>query len=142
MNFLELVAEQHKLFGSEGFKREDGNRFSELRESHQKLISVLPNKDIFDLNKLKQDGLYTKASGNGFSSIKENASEKVEKALLFYLVSLKGLIDLVMTAQSIASYIAMAESIREKMGLQAWTQLDEIVDYVWGLDASQGETPH
>lgn len=99
-----------------------------LHEKYKEVRDDLPGNDIRALDRLKQNGFYSKFHNQKF----EKPSKEVDKVLSKKVNELINLfqknIQFIMNPQAVSGYTAFAKTVRSKIGKDEWSEIDEFTE--------------
>lgn len=125
--FLKALSEHDKRNSDERFKKAIQIGMLNLHQNYIELRDSLPNADIHELDKIKQEGFYTKLEGQDFIPTTETLSFQVAEKINKLACAMNANMDFIMTPQSVSAYVKAAESLRAEVSVEEWDRVRDIV---------------
>jgi AbiV family abortive infection protein len=126
--FLKSLSEHDKRYSDERFKKAIQIGILNLHQNYKVLRDSLPRADIYELDRMKQEGFYTKLEGQDFSPTTETLSFQVAEKINKLACAMNANMGFIMTPQSVSSYVKAAENLRGEVSVEEWDKVRDIVD--------------
>ncbi|MDB2479865.1 AbiV family abortive infection protein [Porticoccaceae bacterium] len=126
--FLKALSEHDKRNSDVRFKKAVQIGMLNLHENYKELRDSLPNADIHELDRIKQEGFYTKLDGQSFSPTTETLSPQIAEKINKLACAMKSNMEFIMTPQSVSAYVKAAEKLRGELSVEEWEKVRDIVD--------------
>lgn len=125
--FLQKLSEHDKRNSDVRFKKAIQIGMLNLHENYKKLRDSLPNADIHELDRIKQEGFYTKLDGQSFSPTTETLNPQVAEKINKLACAMNSNMEFIMTPQSVSAYVKAAEKLRGDLSVEEWEDVRDIV---------------
>ena len=126
--FLKALAEHDKRNSDERFKKAVQIGMLNLHQNYKELRDSLPKADIHELDRVKQEGFYTKLEGQDFSPTTATLSFQIAEKINKLACAMNANMTVIMTPQSVSAYVKVAENLRGEVSVEEWARVREIVE--------------
>jgi AbiV family abortive infection protein len=128
ITFLKSLSEHDKRYGDERFRKAIQIGILNLHQNYKQLRDSMPASNRHELDRIKQEGFYTKIEGQDFSPTTKTLSFDVAARINQLAAAMKANMDFIMTPQAVSAYVKAGKDLRSEISVDDWENILDIVE--------------